>query len=514
MKSFFKNKENVLLILIFLLGTLIRIIGVDIFPVGFYTDEASIGYEAYSLLNWGIDRHGITNPVHLIAWGSGQNVAYAWLCIPFITLFGLSEFTTRIPMAIIGSVSIIIFYLFVKEMYGNKKLALLSAFFFAICPWHIMKSRWGLESNLFPDLILWGSYLTLLSLRTKKESLLYIAFFIFGFSAYSYGPAYCFLPFFIIPLLIYMYCKKHISLKQTLVSFSVLGITVLPIVVFVLINTFDLPQINLGWMSIPRLFENRTEDSSIFSGNLIKDSLTNLKTSLEILILQWDKYPWNSIFFYGLTYIPTLPFAVYGIYKTIKESNKKYQFILTFWSISALVIISVISLSVNRINIIIIPLIFYTAIGLYYFIIKSKWHKNITLFLLGILFIGFSHNYFTDYQDNLAKYFFDGLGECIEIATKEEPETIYITEKVNAPYIFALFYSGDNVNDYLKTATFSKENVAMEQVYSYNNFIFEIPKTINKTEDVIYIVEISDLKEKDFNNFDITTIGQFALVKP
>ena len=106
------------------------------------------------------------------------------------------------------------------------------------------------------------------------------------------------------------------------------------------------------------------------------------------------------------------------------------------------------------------------------------------------------------------------MGECIEIAIEEEPETIYITEKVNAPYIFALFYSGDNVNDYLKTATFSKENVAMEQVYSYNNFVFEIPKTINKTEDAIYIVEISDLKEKNFNNFDITTIGQFALVKP
>lgn len=514
MKSFLKNKENILLSLIFILGTLIRVIGVDIFPVGFYTDEASIGYEAYSLLKWGIDRHGLSNPIHLIAWGSGQNVAYAWLCMPFIALFGLSEFTTRIPMAIIGSISIIVFYLFIKEMYNNKKLALLAMFFFAICPWHIMKSRWGLESNLFPDLILWGSYLTLLSLKTKKEILLYIAFFIFGFSAYSYGPAYCFLPFFIIPLLIYMYYKKHINLKQVFISFGILGITVLPIVTFVLINTFDLPQINLGWLTIPRLFENRTEDSSIFSGNLIIESLINLKNSLSILILQWDKFPWNSIFFYGLTYIPTLPFSIYGIYKTIKETNKEYQFILTFWSIAALIVISVISLSVNRINIMIIPLIFYTGIGLYYFIIKSKWHKNITLIILGLLFIGFSHNYFTDYQDNLSEYFFDGLGECIEIANNENPKTIYISEKVNAPYIFALFYSADNVKEYLDTATFSKENVAMEQVYSYNNFIFEIPKKIDKSENAIYIIETTDLKEKDFFNFNIRTIGKYAIVKP
>ena len=36
----------------------------------------------------------------------------------------------------------------------------------------------------------------------------------------------------------------------------------------------------------------------------------------------------------------------------------------------------------------------------------------------------------------------------------------------------------------------------------------------NKTEDAIYIIETTALKEKDFNDFNIKTIGKYSIVKP
>ena len=93
-----------------------RLILIGQVPYGLNQDEASAGYEAWSILNYGIDRHGISYPVHLIAWGSGQNIAYSWFCMPFIALFGLSEFTVRLPMALIGCVSVVLFYFFLDNV--------------------------------------------------------------------------------------------------------------------------------------------------------------------------------------------------------------------------------------------------------------------------------------------------------------------------------------------------------------------------------------------------------------
>ncbi|WP_410513409.1 hypothetical protein PaeBR_02820 [Paenibacillus sp. BR2-3] len=77
-------------VVLFLLGAAIRILYIGSIPGGLNQDEASIGYDAYAILHYGIDRNGIHLPVHLISWGSGQNALYAYLSMPFILLFGCS----------------------------------------------------------------------------------------------------------------------------------------------------------------------------------------------------------------------------------------------------------------------------------------------------------------------------------------------------------------------------------------------------------------------------------------
>ena len=206
-----------LFILILIIGVCVRILFLSKFPSALNCDEASSGYEAFSILNYGIDRNGNHFPVFLVAWGGGQNALFSYLIIPFIALFGLSLFSIRLPMAILGIVSLFLFYFLLKKI-ANKKFALLGLFFFAICPWHIMKSRWGLESNLFPDLILLFSFLFIKGLDDKNKFFYYSSFVIAGISAYSYGTSYYFLPVFLLPLLIYCLKTKKITWKQGIVS--------------------------------------------------------------------------------------------------------------------------------------------------------------------------------------------------------------------------------------------------------------------------------------------------------
>ena len=130
-------------------GFISRTAFLDLLPGGLNQDEASAGYDAYAIFKYGIDRNGIRYPVHLVAWGSGQNALYSYLYMPFLLALGVNEISLRLPMALAGCISIFLLYRLLLRRFGART-ALLGMLFLVVNPWHLMKSRWALESNLFP----------------------------------------------------------------------------------------------------------------------------------------------------------------------------------------------------------------------------------------------------------------------------------------------------------------------------------------------------------------------------
>lgn len=134
-------KESKPLILIFLAAFLIRVVGLGSVPVGFHGDEASIGYNAYSLLKTGKDQNGNAFPLTIDQFGDFRPAGYHYLAIPFVFLFGLTETAVRLPAAIFGAASIIALFYLVITLYSSRFLAYTSAIFLAVSPWHIILSR-------------------------------------------------------------------------------------------------------------------------------------------------------------------------------------------------------------------------------------------------------------------------------------------------------------------------------------------------------------------------------------
>ena len=122
---------GIIIAILLLIGILSRILFIDKQPNALNVDEASSGYEAWSILNYGIDRNGNFLPVFLISWGSGQNALYSYLMIPCVKLLGLNTLSVRMPMAVIGSISLIVFYLLIKEL-KNEKVAIIGLAFFIL----------------------------------------------------------------------------------------------------------------------------------------------------------------------------------------------------------------------------------------------------------------------------------------------------------------------------------------------------------------------------------------------
>ena len=81
-----------------------RLAGLEGVPPGINHDEASNGYDAYSILKTGQDRWGESWPVLLEGFGRGdyRGALYAYLIVPFHALVGPEHLilSTRLPAAI------------------------------------------------------------------------------------------------------------------------------------------------------------------------------------------------------------------------------------------------------------------------------------------------------------------------------------------------------------------------------------------------------------------------------
>ena len=100
---------------VLILGFCVRLISPETLPAGLNQDEASALYDAWAILNYGMDRCGNHLPVLLESWGSGQNALLSYVSMPFIALLGARPLALRLPMAISGCVSLVFMWLLARR---------------------------------------------------------------------------------------------------------------------------------------------------------------------------------------------------------------------------------------------------------------------------------------------------------------------------------------------------------------------------------------------------------------
>ena len=105
-------KRNLLLVLIVFVGLFLRLYNLSEIPVGLHGDEVSIGYNAYSLLKTARDQDGNFLPLSFDQFGNFRAPGYEYIDIPFVAILGLNALAVRLPAAIFGSLTVLIFYYF------------------------------------------------------------------------------------------------------------------------------------------------------------------------------------------------------------------------------------------------------------------------------------------------------------------------------------------------------------------------------------------------------------------
>lgn len=232
-------KDNLFLVLIIFFAATLRLVNLSSIPAGFNDDEVAFGYNAYSILKTGRDEWSRFLPFPVFeSFGDWKLVGYLYLTVISQFLFGVNEFATRLPSALFGILSVFATYLLAQKLFDNqaanikKSIALVSAFFLAISPWHIVASRNAFESDVLIFFITICVYCFLKGLTDRK--FLTLSFVGFAISFYIYRSSWLFVPLFVLSLLVLHRNQLNKIKKDLIKNVAIALIILLPLIPTVL----------------------------------------------------------------------------------------------------------------------------------------------------------------------------------------------------------------------------------------------------------------------------------------
>lgn len=424
--------EKKLLIFICIFFLLTRVYKIWEIPPSVYWDEASIGYNAYSILKTGKDEWGEFLPLHFRAFGEFKLPVYIYSVVPFIQLFGFNEFSVRFPAVLFSLGVVILTYLLAKRLSNNWQVGLFAGFFVSISPWFFIFSRTGFEATAGLMFYLLGVYLFLSNVKNGVMVFLSVASFIL--SAYSYNSFRIIIPFmFFILILLERNNLKEVFRKQ--IRWVILSLT------FIILSIWPIYRLFIYDVGFFRLQAVGAVDRTTF----IKNYFPHF--SLDFL-LNGDKNLRHQQGGFGQVYFPDIALIILSFIYMLK-SRVKYR-----WLPLILILIAPIPASLTRESphalraISAVPFVsILSAMGLVY--IKKKIIEAVVLLIFLALFINYFVNFLTIYPDKSAKDWQYDYKQVFDYVNKkiftdpnlgERGDKIYISDEGGQPYIFALFY--------------------------------------------------------------------------
>ncbi len=495
-----KTKMKISLALIVFLAFCLRFWQIGQFPAGLNADEASYGYNAYSLILTGRDEHGESWPIHLKSFADYKPAGTAYILIPFVKLFNLNVEAIRFPSVLAGTLSVLLVFLLVQELFSSCYLSLLTSFFLAISPWHIHFSRGAWETNLGTTFMLLGIWLFFRGLKNPK----YFAFCVlsFAFSIYTYHTPRVVIPLLGIFLMVYNRRLIFKNLRWVVISGFVGLLVMIPFIfslrgpavsarfsgVSLFADTGPIWEVNRlrGEHSDMRSFSAKILHNrpQVYLMKISQNWLSHFDGTF--LFITGDRIRRSNSPEMGEMYLFDVIFILLGIYFFLKLRPKNWPFVF-FWLLVAPIASSLTFQSPNalRAHNMVIPLVIISGYGFYnlLLLIKEKFFPlfRVACCLLLVTFISwntayFLHQYFVHYPKAYPEAWEYGIKDLVDYLKpiKDNYEKIYVTEQYDQPYIIFLFYFKYPPEKFQKEAVLTpRDKFGFSTVRDFDNFHFE-----------------------------------------
>lgn len=500
-----KLYTKILLIGIILLGAVLRVVFFNMAPPALNIDEAALGYNAYSILKTGKDEHGVFLPLSLESFGDWKLPVYSYVAIIPISVFGLTEFSARLPSITAGVVGILLIYLISQKLFNKERASLFAAFFFAVSPWSIFFSRAAYEVNLATTIFLAGFLCFQHAVVGKKKTVIFlIAGTLFGITLLTYHSYIVFTPLFLASLL-FVY-GRNIKRSQ---FFYIL----IPFVFLFLVSLFSVFAQSSEKVSTTSIFTNK----DILYGrveNFSKDTINEFQV-FDIIHTKYLGLPYHFLQNYLLSFSPKFLFDQGGeklVHNVDGFGNlylidafliitgllslfyyrEKSRVVLVIWIVFAPIASSMTIDSPNSTRLFILMPVFVLISGYGAHIILEGFIRSflgkvaiIILFACYIVSILFFLNlYFLHNQFHRAQFWKYGMQQVVQLSLDNPEKKIVMRGPENFPYVYFLFYSSYDPLLFQNSAVY----------YPTTNEGFKLVKEFGKYK---FVPRLQDEEEKE-----------------
>lgn len=498
-------------------------------PLGYNQDGLMAAVESYCLSQGGVDQFGTSWPTYFEAWGFSQmSTLYSYLMIPFIRVLGSCKLALRLPMLLVSLAMLPVVWDFARRTLG-KGFALLALFIVAINPWHVLQSRWALEANLMPHVLLVACYLLLIG--RKHRWALYLSMVFFGLAPYAYGLASFSVPVLLLILSVYYAARRKANAPDILICMLVFFAVSGPYYCTMVINAFSLETIELGPLTMP-LFEesHRTNDMPFTQLNPYAAALHNLIGFLYATVLGGREAGYNAIPWTHVMYRFMTPLFVYALYRMWRDRRgmaarsedsaaRDGMMIVLVWLFASLVNGLLIGGVINRNNVVYYPMILVCAYGLYLMGKRLRTALAVTAVMLAVSFIGMNVTYFTDetYQ-RCYTVFQNGLVDALEDTWDWDYDEVYVSQvggqklvEASIMYAHDIDYAGRSEQTELLSASGEPTGWYFTERYRVVSFEDFEPDPMACSLYIVTQEEKAIFSEEDFL---LTDYGDYAAVYP
>lgn len=287
---------------------------ISIVPWGVHLDEAALGYNAYCIANYGVDRYLNYMPVYVANFEGGQSALYTYMCAVLIKFMGTGTTVLRTPAFIFAVITLVSGFMIIRKKFG-RWWALFGVFLMAVLPIFTQLARIGLDCNLMLGAVTLSLWVFIEAVEKGKLWLYLVDGFLWGISLYTYALSYVIVPVFLIIMGIYLIIIRRAELKKLLAAGVIFAVMAMPLFIMVIINRYDLNPIITPFFTIPRLGTDRAAELS-FNGFFV-NFVNMLKT-----IFYYDEMDYNALIGFRPMYFLSIPFVVIGACKCLYDCVK------------------------------------------------------------------------------------------------------------------------------------------------------------------------------------------------
>jgi 4-amino-4-deoxy-L-arabinose transferase-like glycosyltransferase len=431
--------------LIALLFLVTRLYKINTIPSSVYWDEASIGYNAYSITTDLKDEWGETLPLHFRSFGEFKLPVYIYSVATLVKLIGLNEFAVRLPSVLFTLGTIVVLYFLVSKVSKSERIGLIASFIFSVSPWTFIFSRTGYEAMAGLFFFLLFIYFLLFSHKNKKNIFLALIFAIASF--YSYNSFRILIP---ISIVVWGLTQKHKNLKLELIALALFLISLFPLVKLFYLDTGGARLTAVG---------------SLNPTSIVRNYFSHF--DFKFLFLEGDINSRHQQEGWGQLYIIELSLLLIGLWKVLKNKDR------SMWPFLLLLVIAPIPASITKES----PhalraIVMAPAIAAISATALSSFRRFcMTVFvLIYVLFFGI---YFRDfilmYNQKTSS---DWQYEYKEIFSKTKSGVI--SDKYAQPYIFALYYLKYSPQEFRSSVKYNPpDKWGFSTVRSFGEFEFK-----------------------------------------